>query len=171
MDFVCQIFNSTKINLPQEIKLIQLFTSSTTTCYNEDEVLIKIYNELNFDNISNLDSNVSENCYAINFQDSCDYPSWNIAKKANKNLIKMFKNFEDKESVYDTLLEENTKIISFEGKFGGYPNWVQYEENFKNYIFLFQLDSGNIMQWGDAGSVYVFYNPTSKKTKLIFQSH
>ena len=56
---------------------------------------------------------------------------------------------------------------------GGYAYWVQNDDSPKNKDFhlLFQIaseDNAGVI-WGDAGLVYVFYNPTSKKIEFVSQ--
>ncbi|MCT4615304.1 MAG: YwqG family protein [Marinifilaceae bacterium] len=183
LDFIFQIFNNDSIELDENIKLVQFFYDWDEYAWQteDDGWLIKIYREIDTENIIKIDNPNKEHKSSyceINFKPSLSLPDWEGIDLHSPKASDLSYNLNPDKAweEYDNMV---TKLIGeqdFKSQIGGYPQWVQGEEtpkmdNGSNMKFLFQIDSesdANIM-WGDVGLIYVFYDEQSQKIEFIMQ--
>lgn len=185
LSFIFQVFNNGKINLPDNIKLVQFFYDWDEFPWEteSDGWLVKIYESLN----PNLKTNPekpaelgrSKYC-EITFQPVQSLPDWEgiciYSDEASKLSGKL--NEENPWDAYQKVAEKLVGEQGYRSQFGGYPKWVQGEDtplnaNGEPMKLLFQIDSENNadIMWGDVGLIYVFYDETTRRIEFTLQCH
>lgn len=182
MDFIFQVFNDGFDGIPENIKLIQFYYDFEEGAWEteNDGWKVKIYDELNIDKIaktSRFPEKKAKYC-EITLEKSMSLPNW-------ETLLDLYPETADQiamddEDDYDTYEEACTKITGpkrdSSSSLGGYPDWIQGVENFKNaqgkpMDLLFQIDSEDnaAVMWGDTGIIYVFYDKGTKDIEFVLQ--
>jgi uncharacterized protein YwqG len=103
--------------------------------------------------------------HALHFTKKDEYAGMGDARYENgskANLLKIAEQYpaikdELEESLYDSFQANGHKI-------GGYAYFTQtdprgYNDKFRNYVLLFQIDSGDDIMWGDVGVANFFIHP------------
>lgn len=187
LGFVFQVFNEAGTQLPENIKLVQFYYDPESNAWDteDDGWLVKIYEQLDTANIETVakpaELEKTKFCQ-ITFQSIKSLPDWeglDLHCPAASDLSAEINDDEPWEA-YNLLAEKLTgnDVDDSLTQLGGYPKWVQgettYEDSNGNSLpLLFQIDSeenADIM-WGDAGMVYVFYDPKTKKVEFELQCY
>ena len=144
----------------------------------EDVTQLKKYDE-NY-HISEYEYFPVNGAYTISFKNAEQYISSMDFKfpslMFNVNEIYEYEEHFEGGDIYEDFLEVYDEIISAHGhRLGGYPYFTQtdprYDERFKDYILLFQLDSDSgdhdeiQIMWGDVGVGNFFIHPRDLKNK------
>jgi len=191
LEFVFQVFNSKDICLHDDIALVQFFYDYRTEQEgnmpfetDDDGWHVKIYKTVNKDSITIIDKpkNHDNVKYCdIEFKKIKSLPYWESVDAYNENISKLSTVLNPKEP-WESFESARVGIIGrtqdtdeecYLTQFGGYPTWMQGEEEFegKDCEFLFQIyseDNANLM-WGDAGLVYIFLDKKTKKLEFVLQ--
>lgn len=189
LEFVFQVFNDAGVVLPKNIKLVQFFCDYDAMAWqiDKDDWLLKVYETLDTDNALVLQKPDECNHFKyceIELKQAKLLPDWydleesypEIAALSDAMARNENRKVTDRVYEWDAYDEIKAKLTSREGygsHLGGYPSWIQENENPQNKDcrFLFQIgseDKADIV-WGDAGDIYVFYDPITKEAELVFQ--
>lgn len=185
LEFIFQVFNSTDLQLPKNIELIQFY-------YDWDEFpwdtsnngwLVKIYKKIEKENIKLIDkpSELEKSKYCeIKFSSTKSLPDWEGIDLHCNNASKL-SCILDEDEPWDSYDQIVTKLIGeqdYQSQLGGYPKWVQGESTPKDnegnsMKLLFQIDSEDNagLMWGDVGLIYVFYDEKSERIEFTLQCH
>lgn len=185
MQFIFQIFNTTELELPKNIKLIQFYYDWDELPWdtNDDGWYVKIYKELQTNKLITIKkpSDLENSKYCeIEFQPVKSLPDWegiDIYEPNASNLSCVLDKEEPWES-YQKIVEKLIGEQDYQSQLGGYPKWVQGESTPKNIKgenmkLLFQIDSEENaeLMWGDVGLIYVFYDEETDKIEFTLQCH
>lgn len=184
LDFIFQVYNSPKLELPKSIGLVQLFYDWEEFSWDAENEgwLVKIYSKANKEMseyiAKPIDLEKSKFC-RLEFRPTQTLPDWegidlfgNYASKLSCVL-----NEDEPWDSYDQIV---TKLIGeqeYQSQLGGYPKWIQGEltpkDNEGNPMkLLFQIDSEDAgLMWGDVGLIYVFYDEKSERIEFTSQCH
>lgn len=185
LEFIFQVFNSTSLQLPKSIELIQFYYEWDEFPWDtsNDGWLVKIYKKTEKENLEFIDkpSELKKSKYCgIIFNSTKSLPDWEGIDLHCNNASKLSCDLNEDEpwESYDQIV---TKLIGkqdYQSQFGGYPNWVQGESTPKDsegnpMKLLFQIDSEDNagLMWGDVGLIYVFYDEKSEKIEFTLQCH
>ena len=176
LSFIFQIINNGKINLPDEIGILQFYYDWNQNPWDSDEEgwLVKVYSIVDKDKstIIKPDTNVIQTSYcSISFSQGKSLPNWEGINDLNVKIadLSVKSNPDEPWAAYDNCVIKllgNQDYCSF---IGGYPLWIQGEstpsKNGMRYKLLCQIDSEDDAEimWGDAGTIYLFYNPQDPK--------
>lgn len=184
MQFLFQIINKEGVQLPEEIKILQLYYGDTDSY--EQDFLIKTYTAINESNIKLIETDSNDILHCdIQFVDSVSFPGWSLIKESDQENFKEIKNqltelFDYPEDKYVYLIDiikdfrqedYRPEKINLHCQLGGYPNWIHNDETPENSKLLFQLESNlriNFM-FKDAGFCYGFYNKVLQQALAISQ--
>lgn len=185
LDFVFQVFNTSELELPEHIELIQFFYDWEEYPWDtgDDGWLVKIYKKVNKENILWIDKpkelEKSKFC-RIEFKQTLTLPDWEGIDRHDNNASKLSCILNEDEP-WDSYQQIAIKLVGeqdYQSQFGGYPKWVQGESTPNNnegnpMKLLFQIDSEENagLVWGDVGLIYVFYDKESEKIKFTLQCH
>ena len=181
LEFIFQIYNDGNIALPENIKLIQFYCDvgdSLPFSTKDTEWVVKIYESLNPENAVIIEKpgelNTVQYC-EIEFESIKSLPDFQELHLHDENIYKL-SSILDKENPaenYNAIREKLFTETESVSQLGGYPFWIQGVKNPKEEDFqlLFQIDSDEDagLCWGDAGSIYVFYNNKNKKIEYLLQ--
>ena len=176
LEFVFQIFNENDIVLPENIKLVQFYYDMD----DEDGWLVKIYESLHRINIEVIEKPEEHNTVKycnIEYESIQSLPDWDGIERYSKDASKLSCMLDEDEPWrnYQEIAEKLVGKPDLCTQLGGYPNWIQNDENIgeDGFELLFQLDSEEEagLMWGDCGMMYVFYNKDNKKTNLASQCY
>jgi len=185
LEFIFQIFNSSDLQLPKNIELIQFYYDWDEFPWDteNDGWLLKIYKKTQKENIKFIEipSELEKSKYCvITFKSTNTLPDWEGIDLHCNNASKLSCVLDEDEpwEGYDQVV---TKLIGeqdYQSQLGGYPKWVQGESTPKDsegnsMKLLFQIDSENNagLMWGDVGLIYVFYDEKSEKIEFSLQCH
>jgi uncharacterized protein YwqG len=185
LEFIFQVFNSTDLQLPKSIELIQFYYDWDEFPWetSNDGWLVKIYKKIDKENIEFVDkpNELERSKYCeIKFSSTKSLPDWEGIDLHSYNASKLscVLNEDEPWDSYDQMV---TKLIGeqdYQSQLGGYPNWVQGEstpnDNEGNPMkLLFQIDSEENagLMWGDVGLIYVFYDDNTERVEFILQCH
>lgn len=168
LDFIFQIINEEdlNLNLPKEIKALQLYCDPNGTLADEVDFLVKIYTSIQTEKLQKIKNNSSNNFSFIHFKDTLSFPDYRLLKVKHKALIKQIKSlFYEYDREYDALCELISGEDNVSSRLGGYPDWIQNDETPSKSELLFQLESEDELEllWGDMGAIYAFYNKENNK--------
>lgn len=185
LDFIFQVFNSSELELPESIELIQFFYDWEEFPWDteNDGWLVKIYNKADKQKVEFIDKpkelEKSKFC-KINFKRTQTLPDWEGIDLYSNNASKLscVLNEDEPWGSYDQIV---TKLIGeqdYQSQLGGYPKWVQGESTPKDnegkpMRLLFQIDSEDNagLMWGDVGLIYVFYDEKTEDIEFTLQCH
>ena len=185
LEFIFQVFNSTDLQLPKSVELIQFYYDWDEFPWDtsNDGWLVKIYKKIQKENIEFIEkpSELEKSKYCdITFKLTKSLPDWegiNLHCNDASKLSCILNEDEPWES-YDQIV---TKLIGkqyYQSQLGGYPKWVQGESTPKDsegnsMNLLFQIDSEDNagLMWGDLGLIYVFYDEKHEKIEFTLQCH
>ncbi len=185
LDFIFQVFNSSDINLPENIGLIQFYYDWDEFPWDTENEgwFVKIYNKIQKENIELIekpkDLEKSKYC-EISFNPTQTLPDWEGIDLHCNNASKLscVLNEDEPWGNYDQVVTRLIGEQDYQSQLGGYPKWVQGEstpvDNDGNPMnLLFQIDSEDNagLMWGDVGLIYVFYDEKSEKIEFILQCH
>jgi len=183
LEFIFQVFNNQKNNLPENIKLVQFF-------YNWDEFpwdteqdgwLVKIYENLNVEQINrkkNPNASGTVKYCEILFKEIQSLPDWDGLESYSEEAAKLACLLDDDQpwDKYQLVTEKLIGEQNTQSQIGGYPSWVQGDStptqiNGEPMNLLFQLDSEENaeLMWGDCGLIYVFYDETDQRIEFNLQ--
>lgn|GEM_PF-5844578 len=187
LEFVVQIFNDGQINIPDHIKLIQLFYDfeNWPTKSLDDGWKVKMYEKLNFEKaikISPMTHHTNVKFAAISFEKINTLP--NTPHSLNNEIIEMSSRIDEDcpWEPYAAVCKKLTNKIDddsnqFVSRLGGHPLWVaSYDNEIANGLdLLLQIGSDEQekitgLNWGGLGSAFIFYNPNNKSIKFAVQS-
>jgi uncharacterized protein YwqG len=182
-DFICQIFNDGKINLPAEVKLVQFFYNFNEHPWQSDESgwRVKVYKKLNPKNMQPVSrpENLRKSPYCnINFEEITVLPCWDSIDRYNETVTDLC--FElNENSPWETFQETCEKLAGeqkLESRIGGYARWLQGDatpcgNDGKPMELLLQIDSEDDagLMWSDMGLVYIFYDKNTGETRFCLQ--
>lgn len=186
LNFIFQIWNNGKINLPANIKLVQFFYDWEESPWDtkDDGWFVKIYEAIDVTKRITIDKpkelNTS-NFREMIFKTVRSLPDWEGIDLHCEKALKLSCVLDEDEpwSSYQNIVE---KILDggqeYQSQIGGYPKWVQGEStpkktNGEPMNLLFQIDSEENagLMWGDCGLVYVFYDEADKQIAFELQCH
>lgn len=184
MDFIFQIVNNGTIELPESIKLVQLFYDFEESAWETDDDgwHVKIYKSLNIDKkiaIVNPTQSTVKYCDIL-FEPAQSLPDWEGIDLFGDDIVQACEGINDDEpwEPYDEILQKLTGTNNYQSQLGGYPNWVQGESTpvnnkGENVKLLFQIDSEDNagIMWGDVGVIYVFYDEGEDRVWFELQCH
>jgi uncharacterized protein YwqG len=185
LGFIFQVFNSTDLQLPESIELIQFYYDWDEFPWDtsNDGWFVKIYKKIEKENIEFIDkpSELERSKYCeIKFSSTKSLPDWEGIDLYCNNASKLSCVL-DEDEPWDSYDQIVTKLIGeqdYQSQLGGYPRWVQGEstpkDNEDNSMkLLFQIDSEDNagLMWGDVGLIYVFYDEKSGKIEFTLQCH
>lgn len=183
LEFVFQIFNNDNIIFPENIKLIQFFydlNGELSFETNDGGWLVKIYENIDLENyffIEKPRGHNTVNYCEIEYEQIKSLPDWegiyDYCPDASKLSCVLDKNEPWKN--YQELVEKLVGEQDMWSQLGGYPQWIQGNENSdeENFSLLFQLDSEENagLIWGDCGLIYIFLNEKTKEVKYVMQCY
>ncbi len=185
LDFVFQLFNSSELELPKNIHLIQFFYDWEKFPWDtkDDGWLVKIYDKVDKEKVQFIakpnELEKSKFC-KIEFRPTQTLPDWEGINLYGSNASKLscVLNEDEPWDSYDKVV---TKLIGeqdYQSQLGGYPKWLQGDATPRNtegnpMQLLFQIDSEDNagLMWGDVGLVYVFYDKKRESIELALQCH
>lgn len=185
LDFIFQVFNSSDLQLPSSIELIQFYYDWNECPWetSSDGWLVKIYKTVNKENALLIDkptqSKKSKYC-EINFQPIQSLPNWEGLEEYSTHASMLSSKLDEEEpwEAYDMAVNKLIGQVSYQSQLGGYPSWVQGDETpqdkeGKSTQLLFQINSEYSagLQWGDAGFIYVFYDEQTEQIEFTLQCH
>jgi len=185
LEFIFQVFNSTDLQLPKNIDLIQFYYDWDEFPWDtsNDGWLVKIYKKTKRENLELIEdpNELKKSKYCnINFKKIKSLPDWEGIDLYCNNASKLSCVLDEDEpwENYDQIVMKLIGVQEYQSQLGGYPKWVQGESTPKNYEgnsmkLLFQIDSeaNAELMWGDIGLIYVFYDENSEKIEFTLQSH
>ena len=185
MQFIFQIFNTTALELPESIKLIQLYYDWDEFPWDteSDGWYVKIYKELRPDKLISINKPAeleSSKYCEIEFQAVKSLPDWEGIDlyEPNASNLSCVLNEEEPWESYQKTVEKLIGEQDYQSQLGGYPKWVQGESTPKNIKgenmkLLFQIDSEDNaeLMWGDVGLIYVFFDEETDKIEFTLQCH
>ena len=185
LDFVFQVFNSPELHMPDDIKLIQFYYDWEGSAWETDDDgwLVKIYNNLDTENQTAIEkpSGLSRSKYCkISFIEVLTLPDWEgiDVHHPEASALSSKLNGEYPWEYYDDTVNKLIGEPDYQSQLGGYPQWVQGEStptndngNLMNLLFQIDTEDEAMVMWGDAGLVYVFYDPESGKVEFELQCH
>ena len=181
LSFIMQLINTGEIHLPEEIGVLQFFYDWEEFPWETEQEgwLIKMYPKLDKSKAVVVEPDTavfSPDFCTINFVDKQSLPDWEGLYAIDESILDLCEKINPDDS-WDVLENAKTNLIGeqdYASFLGGYPVWVQYDETPENYKLLLEIESeddANIM-WGDAGSVYFFYDPDDvKDIRFFFQCY
>ena len=183
LEFVFQIFNENNSVLPENIKLIQFYYDLNGDELPFDTVddgwFVKIYEDLHKENTEKIEiiekprDHHTVNYCEIEYEAIKSLPDWEGIEDYSQNASMLSCVLDENEPWrnYQEIVEELIGEQELWSQLGGYPRWLQGNENPDDCIFLFQLDSEDNagLMWGDCGLVYVFYDNENKKLEFVLQ--
>ncbi|MFN3195666.1 MAG: DUF1963 domain-containing protein [Chlorobiota bacterium] len=185
LDFIFQIFNSPKLELPKSIELVQFFYNWEEFPWDteNDGWLVKIYKNVIIENTEFIakpqDLNESKFC-KLEFKPTLTLPDWEGIDLIENDVSRLSCALNEDEP-WDSYDQIVTKLIgeqNYQSQLGGYPKWVQGESTPKDkegnpMRLLFQIDSDDNagLMWGDVGLIYVFYDEQSGNIEFSLQCH
>lgn len=184
LDFVCQIYNSPDFQMPQEIKLLQLFYDWEESAYDSscDGWKVKIFYDLRMEDRVDIErpALLDKPKYAeIIFRPVPSFPDYQEVDNYPEiaELLDAIAS-EDSLEAYDRIQESLMGTGRFQSHLGGYPLWIQgYETpvgaDGRPLPLLLQVDSEDNagVCWGDAGMAYLFYDPSARRVEFYMQCH
>lgn len=185
LDFVFQVFANADTQLPNDIKLVQLFYSHAEFPQLTDDSgwEVKIFNELNAAKHIELQkpAGLNETPYCpVTFDPELSLPDWEALQVHHPDIAQLLQQFNPDEpyEVYNSLCQKILGLCYYQSQLGGYPRWVQNEATPVNrrgnlVPLLFQVDSEDNagLMWGDVGLIYVFYDKADGQILMELQSH
>ena len=172
LDFIFQVINNEGLQLPEEIKIIQLFCDPDGTMIDEEDFLVKTYSSIQTNEIQSIKNKEKVIPFGyIEFKNTLSLPDWQLLDVKHKTLSKQLKSlFNEYDREYDKICELILGEENVSSRLGGYPDWIQNDDTPSNSDLLFQLESEDELelQWGDMGAVYAFYNKESNKIAACF---
>lgn len=185
LDFIFQVFANADTQLPNDIKLIQLFYNHEKFPQQtaDDGWEVSIFTELNTRKHIELEKppGLSDKPYCpISFEPELSLPDWESLQVYHPEIAGLIEQFNPDEpsEVYNSLCEKLVDHCYYQTQLGGYPRWVQHEAAPKDsrgisMPLLFQVDSEDSagLMWGDLGMVYLFYNKTDGQIWMELQSY
>jgi uncharacterized protein YwqG len=183
MQFIFQIFNTTELELPKSIKLIQFYYDWDEFPWDtkHDGWSVKIYKELKTDKVIIIDKPTeleSSKYCEIEFQAVKSLPDWQGIDlyEPNASDLSCVLNEEEPWESYQKTVEKLIGEQDNQSQLGGYPQWIQGESTPKNLKgqnmkLLFQIDSEDNaeLMWGDLGLIYVFYDEKTNEIEFTLQ--
>lgn len=185
MQFIFQIFNTSALELPESIKLIQFYYDWDEFPWDTDNDgwYVRVYKELRTDRLVTIekptDLESSKYC-EIEFQAIQSLPDWEGIDLYDSNASNLSCVL-DEDEPWESYQKTVKKLIGeqyYRSQLGGYPKWVQGEstpknKNGENMSLLFQIDSEDNaeLMWGDVGLIYVFYDEATGKIEFTLQCH
>lgn len=185
LDFIFQIFNSSKLELPKNIELIQFFYDWDEFPWDteNDGWLVKIYGKVDKQNVQFISKpktlEKSKFC-KINFIPTQSLPDWEGIDLHCYDASKLscVLNEDEPWDSYEQIVSKLIGEQDYQSQLGGYPNWVQGESTPKDkegnpMKLLFQIDSEDNagLMWGDVGLIYVFYDEKNENIEFSLQCH
>ena len=185
LDFIFQVFNSSELELPKSIELVQFFYDWEEFPWDtgNDGWLVKIYGKVDKESTEfiakPIDLDKSKFC-KLEFNPTQTLPDWEGIDLFGNDASKLscVLNEDEPWDSYDQIV---TKLIGeqdYQSQLGGYPKWVQGESTPKDnegkpMKLLFQIDSEDNagLMWGDVGLIYVFYDEKSERIEFTLQCH
>lgn len=185
LDFVFQVFNSTELQLPPEIELVQFYFSWDLLPFEteEDGWLVKLYHRLDRDRVEPIErpAELDEPRFcAMTFEAATSLPDWEgIDLYADVDALTSAITPDDPWTAFQ---QSRERVLGAEpdvySQLGGYPMWIQAESTPSNAAdsplrLLFQIDSDPNagLTWGDVGLAYVFLDPDTGEIHFELQSH
>lgn len=183
LDFVLQVYNDGRMGLPDDVLLIQFFYNFEESPWESDNDgwLIKTYPSPSAAKAVTVARPITERqkyC-EIRFEEVMTVPDWESLSDTHPEIetIAEMVHPEGWES-YETVTERLTGPQASQSRFGGYPYWIQGDEtpladDGTPLRLLMQIDSEDNagVMWGDAGIVYLFYDPATKQFQFLMQCH
>lgn len=185
LNFIFQVFNSPKLELPKSIGLVQFFYDWEQFPWDtpDDGWLVKIYNQVDPQNVAFIakpqELEVSNFCN-IKFKSVRSLPDWEGIDLHGHHASKLscILNEDEPWAGYDQMVSKLIGAQDYQSQLGGYPKWVQGEStpNDKDgnpMKLLFQIDSDDNagLMWGDVGLIYVFYDEKTENIEFALQCH
>ncbi|MGV3696615.1 DUF1963 domain-containing protein [Flavobacterium sp.] len=186
LSFIFQVFNADGIHLPKNIQLIQFYYGfeELPNFSDEDGWKVKIYEKLNPENVVKIErpEDVERPKFCnITFESRKSLPDWETIDEYIEGYTDLAEEI-DGDNPWDAHSEVEMKLTgndNYQSQLGGYPRWVQGdgtpedENTGRKSELLFQIDSEDNagLMWGDAGLVYVFYDPVDKSISFELQCH
>lgn len=185
LEFIFQVFNSTDLQLPQDIELIQFYYDWDEFPWDtsDDGWLVKIYKKIDKQNIEFIDKpkELERSKYCeINFSLTKSLPDWEGIGLHSHHASQLSCILDEHNpwDSYQKIVNKLTGKQDYQSQLGGYPKWVQGESTPKDkdgnsMKLLFQIDSEDNagLMWGDVGLIYVFYDEESEKIEFSLQCH
>jgi len=187
IEFMFQVFNDGNNNLPENIKLLQLFCDiSNWSGNNTDEVVkIKTYEKLDLKKAATKarpeEHEMAVHC-EISFKPIKSLPNFDEIEELYPEIYIIAKQIDNENpwDAYNTAAEQLTgregESFGHTSHIGGYPEWIQGYDGIgvaKGNEFILQLGSEQNAQidWGDAGVVHIFYNSKDKKFEFNMECY
>lgn len=185
LEFIFQIFNSSELELPASIELVQFFYDWEQFPWDtqDDGWLVKIYNKVDQQNIvfvAKPQELKSSKFCKVEFKNVRSLPDWEGIDLYDNNASKLSCVLNEDEP-WDSYGQMVSKLIGaqdYQSQLGGYPNWVQGESTPNDpegnpMKLLFQIDSDDNagLMWGDVGLIYVFYDEKTENIEFALQCH
>jgi uncharacterized protein YwqG len=176
LEYIFQIVNNGNINLPDHIGILQVYiTDDESLIYQKPEALhIKTYAKISEKDVTLIERPYKEYAdpYLIDFKADNSLPG--LSSSFRSQVIKLIKEIDsmDYQEIYQKYWQKYVKDKNawrYVGSFiGGYPKWVQYDEEFsEEWQFILQIDS-DITDL--PGVLYLYYNKETQKFKYALQS-
>lgn len=176
LEYVFQIVNNNKINLPEEFGVLQVYITDDESIIDQkaDALHIKVYSKISKSKSTQIERPYKEYAdpYDIDFRQDNSLPD--NSSSFRFQAIKLLKeidplDYQDKYKEYWQKYVKDTDAWRYVGSFiGGYPKWVQSDEEFpQDWQFILQIDS-NITDL--PGVLYLYHNKKTGKFKYALQS-